>query len=339
MKKLLWIVLILAVVGAGIAWWGYGLLNAPYRGFTEDEVFVEIPQGAGVSGIASRLAAAGVVSNALVFRVAARLSGEERKLQAGEYRFAEAARPGEIVARLARGDVYARLVTFREGLTMFEMADVFAASGIGSAAEFLKEARDASRITNVDPRASSLEGYLFPDTYKLPRGAGAKGTVDAMVAGFLRVFTADLRAEAAARGLSTHEAVTIASIVERETGQAAERPTVSAVYQNRLRINMPLQCDPTVIYALQLARRWDGNLTREHLQLNSPYNTYRFPGLPPGPIASPGRASLEAAVRPAAVEYLYFVSKNDGTHVFATTLAEHNRNVQEWQVKFFKKKP
>jgi UPF0755 protein len=312
-------------------------LAAPYRGFTGEEVFVEIPQGAGVSGIASRLAEAGVVSNALAFRIAARLSGEERKLQAGEYRFAEAARPGDIVARLAKGDVYARLVTFREGLTMFEMAEVFAASGIGTAAEFLTEARDTSRIKAVDPRASSLEGYLFPDTYKMPRATGAKGTVDAMVAGFLRVFDADLRAEAAARGLSTHEAVTLASIVEKETGQAQERPLVSAVYHNRLRINMPLQCDPTVIYALQLARRWNGNLTREHLQMNSPYNTYRYPGLPPGPIASPGRASLEAAIRPAAAGYLYFVSRNDGSHVFASTLAEHNRNVQEWQVKFFKK--
>ena len=337
MKKFLLVCLVLAVVGAGIAFWGYTVLNAPYRGFTGEEVFVEIPQGAGVSGIASRLADAGVVSNALAFRVAARLSGDERKLQAGEYRFAEAARPGEIVSRLARGDVYARLVTFREGLTMWEMADVFAASGIGTAAEFLAEARNPSRIKELDPRASSLEGYLFPDTYKMPRTTGAKGTVDAMVAGFLRVFDADLRLEAAARGLSTHEAVTIASIVEKETGQAQERPLVSAVYQNRLRINMPLQCDPTVIYALQLARRWNGNLTREHLQLNSPYNTYRYPGLPPGPIASPGRASLEAAVRPAAATYLYFVSRNDGTHVFASTLAEHNRNVQQWQVKFFKK--
>ena len=337
MKKFLLFILLLGCIGAGIAGWGYYKLDAPYRGFTEGEVFVEIPQGAGVSGIASRLAAAGVVSNALVFRIAARLSGDERKLQAGEYRFAEAATPSEIIARLARGDVYAHLVTFREGLTMFEMADVFAASGMGTAAEFLTEARNASRIKEFDPRASSLEGYLFPDTYKMPRAAGAKGTVDAMVAGFLRVFDANLRAEAAARGLSTHEAVTIASIVERETGQTQERPLVSAVYQNRLRINMPLQCDPTVIYALQLARRWNGNLTREHLQLNSPYNTYRNPGLPPGPIASPGRASLEATVRPDAAPYLYFVSRNDGTHVFASTLAEHNRNVQQWQVKFFKK--
>jgi UPF0755 protein len=133
--------------------------------------------------------------------------------------------------------------------------------------------------------------------------------------------------------------VTIASIVEKETGQPQERTIISGVYQNRLRIGMPLQCDPTVIYALQLAGRWNGNLTREHLRMDSPYNTYRYPGLPPGPITSPGRASLEAALRPETVPYLYFVSRNDGTHAFASTLAEHNRNVQQWQVKYFQKRP
>jgi UPF0755 protein len=337
MKKFLWFVLILAVVAGGALWWGYSSLNAPYRGFSGEEVFVEIPPGAGVSGIATRLANAGVVSSPVVFRIAARLSGEERKLQAGEYRFAEAATPGSIVSRLARGDVYAHIVTFREGLTMWEMADVFAASRIGTAAEFLTEARNPARIKDLDSRATSLEGYLFPDTYRMPRAAGAKGTVDAMVDGFRRQFGADLRAEAAGQGLTVHETVTLASIVEKETGQAQERPMVAAVYHNRLRIKMPLQCDPTVIYALQLARRWNGNLTRDDLAMNSPYNTYRFPGLPPGPIASPGRASIEATIRPADVSYLYFVSKNDGTHVFASTLAEHNRNVQQWQVKFFRK--
>lgn len=336
MKRFLLVVLVLAIAVAGVAWWGYGSLNAPYRGFAGDEVFVEIPPGSGVSGIATRLANAGVVSNALVFRLAARLSGDERKLQAGEYRFAEAATPTQIVSRLARGDVFAHIVTFREGLTMWEMADVFAASGLGTAAEFLAQARNPSRIADLDPRASSLEGYLFPDTYQLPRTAGAKGTVDAMVTGFRRAFDEELRTAAAARGQSVHEVVTLASIVEKETGQPQERPIISAVYQNRLRIRMPLQCDPTVIYALQLARRWDGNLTREHLAMNSPYNTYKFPGLPPGPIASPGRASIEAAIRPDTVPYLYFVSKNDGTHVFASTLAEHNRNVQQWQVRFFR---
>jgi UPF0755 protein len=155
---------------------------------------------------------------------------------------------------------------------------------------------------------------------------------------FLEVYDEGLRREAAARGLTTREAVTLASLVEKETSRAEERPIVAAVYHNRRRLGMPMQCDPTVIYALQRAGRWNGNITRDDLGFDSPYNTYRYPGLPPGPIASPGRASLEAAVRPAAVSYLYFVSRNDGSHVFATTLDEHNRNVQEFQIRYFREK-
>lgn len=337
MKKLLVLIFVLVLAGAAAAWWGREMLNTPYRGFDAAEVFVEIPPGMGVVAIGERMAASGIVRHGLLFRVAARLSGAERTLQAGEYRFADAATPASIVDRLTRGDVYTRAVTFREGLTIWEMAEVFASSGLGTRDDFLREARDVSRISAIDPEASSLEGYLFPDTYQLPRAAGAKGTVDAMVGGFLRAFDADLRAAAAGRGLSPREVVTIASLVEKETAAPGERPIVSAVYQNRLRIRMGLQCDPTVIYALLLAGRWNGNLTRENLRIDSPYNTYRYAGLPPGPIAAPGRASLEAAVKPAAVPYLYFVSRNDGTHAFATTLAEHNRNVQRWQVRYFRK--
>jgi UPF0755 protein len=190
-------------------------------------------------------------------------------------------------------------------------------------------------LGELDPEAKTLEGYLFPDTYALPRKAGAEGTVAAMVARFQSAFGMDLRAEAAARKLSLREVVTLASLIEKETGAPSERPLVSAVYHNRLKLGMPLQCDPTVIYALMQARRWHGNLTRQDLLVNSRYNTYRFAGLPPGPIASPGLESLRAAIRPADVPYLYFVSRNDGTHVFAATLAEHNTNVQRWQVRYF----
>jgi UPF0755 protein len=159
-----------------------------------------------------------------------------------------------------------------------------------------------------------------------------------MVQRFKEVFTEDLRVAAAAVRLTPREAVTLASLVEKETAQPAERPLVAAVYRNRLRIGMGLQCDPTVIYALQRAGRYTGNLTRENLSFDSPYNTYRYAGLPPGPIAAPGRASLEAAVKPAAVDYLYFVSRNDGSHVFARTLAEHNTNVRQFQVLYFRQK-
>ena len=336
MKKLLVVLIVCAAVGAGAAWWGMRQLDTSYRGFSGDEVFVDIPAGAGVSTIAARLTDAGVVAHPLLFRASARLADQERRLQAGEYRFADPATPGEVVDRIARGDIYTRAVTFPEGLTMWDMADLFAASGLGTAEDFLREARDPARILSLDPEASSLEGYLFHDTYHLPRSAGAAGMVDAMVAGFLRAFGPELRAEAAARGLSLREVVTIASLVEKETAHPPERPIVSAVYQNRLRIRMGLQCDPTVIYALRLAGQWNGNLTRENLRIDSPYNTYRYAGLPPGPIASPGKASLEATVRPSDDKYLYFVSRNDGTHVFATTLAEHNRNVQRWQIRYFR---
>jgi UPF0755 protein len=339
MLKRLFVLVVVLVLGAGAAaWWTYQRIETPYRGFAEPEVFVDLPPGTGVAGIASRLAAAGVVPDALTFRIAARLSGDERRLQAGEYRFDAPASPVDIVGRLARGDVFVRAITFPEGHTIAEMAAIFEKSGIGSRAEFERAARDGSAVGDIDPGAENLEGYLFPDTYALPRGAGAEGTVAAMVARFKAAFDSELREAAMADRWSARDIVTLASLVEKETAAAEERPLVAAVYRNRLKVGMPLQCDPTVIYALMKMRRWNGNLTRADLGLNSPYNTYRFPGLPPGPIASPGKASLEAAVHPADVPYLYFVSRNDGTHAFATTLAEHNRNVAEWQVNYFRRK-
>jgi UPF0755 protein len=205
--------------------------------------------------------------------------------------------------------------------------------GFGSADDFIAAASTPGPIRELDPRAPDLEGYLFPDTYATARHATAAQLVGRMVAGFETVLTPKLRAQAEARGLSVHELVTLASIVEKETGKAEERPLVAAVYANRLKIGMALQCDPTVIYALQRADRYNGNLTRADLQSDSPYNTYRYPGLPPGPIAAPGQASLDAAAHPADAPYLYFVSRGDGSHVFATTLDEHNRNVYEFQIK------
>jgi UPF0755 protein len=285
-----------------------------------------------VTEIAGRLSAAGVVVDPISFRLAVWLARADRRLQAGEYRFSGATPATEVVARLARGDVFTRPVTFPEGLTIGEMAPIFEKSGLGAAADFVRASSDISLIANVDPDARNLEGYLFPETYALPRRAGASGTVQTMVKAFTHAFDGELRAAARARGLSAREVVTLASLIEKETAQPDERAVVSAVYHNRLRIRMPLQCDPTVIYALMLRGKWNGNLRREDLQIDSPYNTYRYGGLPPGPIASPGRASLEAAVRPAPVPYLYFVSRNDGTHVFATSLAEHNRNVRRWQI-------
>jgi UPF0755 protein len=239
---------------------------------------------------------------------------------------------------IAGGQIYTQPVTFREGLTIAEMAEVYESRGLGARAAFVAAAADASLIHDLDPQATDLEGYLFPDTYPVPRHTPAPALVAQMVRGFRAAFPQDLIDAAVAQGLTVRQVVTLAALVEKETAQDAERPLVAAVYRNRLRLGMPMQADPTVIFALQRAGRWNGNLTRADLDFDSPYNTYRHPGLPPGPIAAPGRRAIEAAVRPAAVDSLYFVSRNDGTHVFAATLRDHNRNVQEWQVRFFRER-
>ena len=239
----------------------------------------------------------------------------------------------QVVDKIARGDVYVRAITFREGLTNREMAALFESGSFGAAADFLTAARNVKLVTDFDPAARDLEGYLFPDTYTLQRKTTAAQLVERMVSRFRKTLTPEMREEAGARGLSVRQLVTLASLVEKETGKAEERPIVAGVYTNRLRVRMPLQCDPTVIYAMMLAGRYEGNIRREDLQMDSPYNTYRYPGLPPGPIAAPGEASLRAAAAPADVPYLYFVSRNDGSHVFATTLDEHNRNVVTFQLR------
>jgi UPF0755 protein len=332
LKRLGIFLLVLLIMAAGAAWWMKVRLDSPYRAFTDAEVFVELPPGSGVSGIGDRLAAAGVVPDALTFRLAAQVAGVERRLQAGEYRFAQPASPTEVAERIAHGDIYKHPITFPEGLTVDEMAAIFGKSGLGTAEEFTKAAHDTSLIGDLDPDARSLEGYLFPSTYTLPRKAGAIGTVQAMIAEFDKSFDAQMRNDAEAAHMTPRDVVTLGSIIEKETARPEERAIVSAVYQNRLKKGMLLQCDPTVIYALMLAGTWNGNIRRVDLQIDSPYNTYRYPGLPPGPIASPGRPSLEAAIHPADVPYLYFVSRNDGTHVFATTLEEHNKNVLKYQI-------
>jgi UPF0755 protein len=244
----------------------------------------------------------------------------------------------QVADKIARGDVYFRPITFPEGLTIKQMAAAYEAKGFGPAAEFVAAARNAALVSAIDPAAKDLEGYLFPDTYKLPRTSTAPQLVARMVQDFMKALTPQIIEAAEARHLTVRQFVTLASIVEKETGNKEERPLVAAVYSNRLRIGMGLQCDPTVIYALDRAGLYAGNLTRENLQFDSPYNTYRYAGLPPGPIASPGRASLDATAHPADVSYLYFVSKNDGSHAFATTLEEHNRNVQKYQIQYFRER-
>lgn len=326
------------IAAAGLGFTLYKRTSEPFKGYEAAEQFVEIEPGSSTRTIGAKLIAAGVVQTDAVFRAALWRTGLARSLKAGEYRFDRPMTPVEAIEKIGHGEVYERRVTFPEGLTFAEMARLYEQQGFGKAAAFLVAARDATPVHNVDPDARDLEGYMFPETYSLRRDSSAAKLVHTMVARFEQLFTSDMQQAAEKLGLTTRQAVTLASLVEKETAVDAERPVVAAVYLNRLKIGMGLQCDPTVIYALQKAGRYDGNLTRDDLQFDSPYNTYRHAGLPPGPIANPGLASLKAAVAPAQVPYLYFVSRNDGSHVFARTLDEHNENVRKFQVEYFRER-
>jgi len=329
------VAMVVGVLGLGVV---RARLEAPYRGYAGAEQFVDIPAGTSVAAIGTRLVEAGVVADPWLFRLALWQSGKAARLKAGEYRFSGPTPVADVIDRLARGDVHTRRLTFREGLTIAEMARVYEEKGFGTAAAFVQAAGNATLIADLDPDARTLEGYLYPETYPLARGATAGTLVRAMVQRFRAVCTDELRQQAASQGLSLRQWVSLAAIVEKEAAAPDERPVVAAVYRNRLRIRMPMQADPTLIYALQLRGRYDGNIRKADLAYDSPYNTYRYPGLPPGPIAAPGGPALRAAANPAEVPFLYFVSRNDGTHVFSETLAEHNRNVQRYQVQYFRQK-
>ncbi len=337
MRRLILLLVLVGGIVAAVAGVYYARVDERFQGYSGVDQVVEIDPGTRSRAIGQTLVSAGVVRDEWTFRLAVLLTGTERQLKAGEYRFAGPLSAKDVARKLARGDIYLRPITFPEGLTLAEMAHVYETRGLGTAQAFLDAAKDTSAVRTLDPAAKDLEGYLFPETYNVPRRMNAAALVGRMVSRFFKIYDGGMQEDAAAHGLKMRDVVTLASMVEKESSQDAERPQVAAVYANRLRIGMGLQCDPTIIYALEKAGRYNGNLTKKDLQFDSPYNTYKHAGLPPGPIAAPGRSSLEAVVRPATVDYLYFVSRNDGTHVFATTLAEHNRNVKEWQVDYFKK--
>lgn len=298
---------------------------SPYQGFS-GETFIEIPRGSTADGIARMLADAGVVRTRYDFLLA-RLAERGRILQAGEYRFQQPASPIDVFERIARGDVYAIDFVVPEGKNMFDIAAIAEQAGLFSADDFLKVARDPSMIRDLDPKAPTLEGYLFPNTYKVGRKWTPERLCRAMTGKFREVWHA-LKSDA-----DTHRTVTLASLVEKESKLPEERSRVAAVYANRLRIGMKLDCDPTTIYAALLAGRYTGVIHRSDLDRDDPYNTYRTPGLPPGPIANPGRASLEAALRPAESDALYFVLRPDGSggHHFSSTIAEHDAATAQYR--------
>jgi UPF0755 protein len=326
-----------ALLALGVLAWSQ--LFQPHQAFPESERRVTVESGWSARQILAELERQGVLANALFARLYLVHILGDPPLRAGQYLFTGAATAPEVLAKLAAGNREGREVTLVEGLSMMEVAEQLAAAGFGSAPELLAVMADPAPIADLDPAATHLEGYLFPDTYTFSPAASPREVVGTLVANFRarhRAQLAPLLEDPRARPL--REVVTLASIVEKEAKLEAERPLIAGVYDNRLRQGIGLYADPTIIYALRLAGRWNGNLTKADLAMDSPYNTYRVQGLPPSPIASPGLASLLAASDPATVPYLYFVSRNDGSHVFATTLAEHNRNVEQWQRRYFRER-
>ena len=318
------------MLGAAAAGAWFYLTRWPVRVASDPPQRVVIAPGTGVKQIGRQLHALGLAAHPEVFRFLVLERGAAARLQAGEYELSGRMSLSDVVDKMARGDVVRRFVTFPEGRNIAEMAEIVAAQSLPPE-PFLAVARNPAPMADLDPEAKDLEGYLFPDTYEVPPRPEASALVARQaVDRFRKVIAPELEAVRQS-GRTLREVVTLASLVELETAVPAERPRVAAVFLNRLRVRMPLQTDPTVIYAMRQAGTWDGNIRKRDLAIDSPYNTYRYPGLPPGPIASPGIEAIRAVLRPASTEELYFVSRNDGSHHFSRTLAEHSRAVDHYQ--------
>ena len=301
--------------------------------FAPGEVFVEVEKGMGASAVARLLEERGIIGSRHSFIVSYRLFYHPRKIRAGEYALTSPLRSKEVLDILVKGKIYLRSVTIPEGLTAGEIAPLIAPFLEDGQDGFEAAFRDVGIIGPIDREADNLEGYLLPETYSFPKGISSADAVGAMVGQFRAAFSGDWMARAEYLKMSVREVVTLASLIEKESSVPEERKLVSAVFHNRLRIGMKLDCDPTIIYALKRKGLFDGNLTKTDMSLDTPYNTYRYPGLPPGPICNPGRAAIEAALYPAQEAYLYFVSRNDGSHQFSRTFAEHQNAVRRFQKK------
>ena len=320
---------LLLLAGASGLWLRRELATPYFGGGTE--CFVDIPHGGGTGSIAEALTTAGVLHHKLPFILYVRWAGLGRRLQAGEYRFSNQAQPSQIAQRLVQGDVFFRTITIPEGLTAKETIGLVVRNGLGNEREMEELLYRVDWISDLDSHAGSLEGYLFPETYRLSRQATSEDILRVMVAQFRLRISVLLAAAPLPNGWNIPQILTLASIIEKEAKTAKERRLVASVLVNRLRLKMPLDCDPTVIYALKQAGAYDGNLRKADMAIPSPYNTYTRIGLPPGPIANPGADSLLAALAPARTDYLYYVSRNDGTHHFSKDLRSHLMAVARYQ--------
>ena len=319
--------LAIAALGAGAGWLD-SQINRPYVGRRQDIVYVDIPHGTSRWDIAGILRQNKIIRSRLTFTL---FSGWHFRhpLQAGEYLFERSLNSREVFWKIAHGQIFVHIVTVPEGWTVYDIAADLERQNICSREDFLAAARDTSLIADLTPHATSLEGFLFPSTYEFTRHTSCAQIAQRMVEHFRTVWDSLGASPSSAHpgDLTTAEVVVLASLVERETPVAEERPVVASVFYNRLRRGEPLQCDPTVHYALQMEGRPPKDVRPADLLVQSPYNTYLHRGLPPGPIANPGAASLKAALEPATTDYYYFVANDRGGHTFSRTLAEHNRNV------------
>ena len=291
---------------------------------------LDIAEGASLSEVAKRLHRQKLIRSDWAFAWMGRLSGSDRKIISGEYEFHGGMAPLTILEKILNGEVIQYTVTIPEGFSLSRIADLLHEQRLVDREKFLRCARDRSFIQTLSLPVDNLEGYLFPDTYQFARHVKPERFLATMVSRFKQAVTQEHRRQAAELGLSMHQVITLASLIEKETARPDERPLISGVFHNRLRKKIPLQSDPTVIYALN---EFDGNLRKKDLSIENPYNTYRVLGLPPGPIANPGIAAIHAALYPEPTGYLYFVSRNDGSHEFSKTLAEHNRAVRKYQLR------
>jgi UPF0755 protein len=308
---------------------GLRFLNHPPSSVETHKV-IEVVEGATFNSVSEILEREGLITNRLYFRLLGLWTQSEKSIKPGEYGLHTAMRPMELLDLLVRGKILHHQIIIPEGSTARQIAKLLEAAKLADAEAFMKVVEDPTLMSEFGIEGESLEGYLFPDTYQFPKRTPPHEIVRRMVTQFQTAYDESLRRRADELRMSLREVVTLASIVEKETGHPSERGLISAVFHNRLKKKMRLQSDPTVIFALT---DFDGNIRKKDLGIPSPYNTYRFIGLPPGPIANPGKASLHAALYPADVDYLYFVSKNDGTHFFSKNLREHNSAVNKYQRK------
>lgn len=320
--------LVVAAAAGGALWWWRVQLWTPSQNPALD---LSIERGSSTSSVLTRLAEAGLMPSTGAGRLYLEVFGRDRVPQWGLYEIPAGARPADVLEMVLEGRVKPLVITVPEGSTTWEINDILTKAGITELDRWNDLVQQRTLVADIAPNAPSLEGFLFPDTYRFSTGVGAPTVVRTMVDHFRTVWT-EARSGFPETPLNATDLITLASLVEAETGIAEERTRIAGVFVNRLRLGMPLQCDPTVVYALKRRGEWNGRLFRIHWKVDDPYNTYQYSGLPPGPINNPGRAAIRAAMHPESHRYLYFVADDAGGHVFSKTLREHNRAVARRKV-------